>query len=90
VILGRSCGPSATSRKEAFSSFCRCSTPPGYQVVRPRDPGCGRWTGLVAGAEPSSELLSDLGGDAWRSPAMCGGEALGLNFFLCLVLGWFL
>jgi hypothetical protein len=49
--------------------------------VHPRDPGCGRWTGLVAGAEPSSELLSDLGGDALRSPATCGGEALGPDCF---------
>jgi hypothetical protein len=64
VILGRRCGPSSTSGMEAISIFCRCLTPPGYQVVRPRDPGCGRWTDLVVGGEPSSALLSDLGGDA--------------------------
>jgi hypothetical protein len=81
MILGRSCGPSATSGMEAISIYFRCSIPPGYQVVRPRDPGCGRWTGLVAGAEPSSELLFDLGGDAWRSPATCGGGALGPDCF---------
>jgi hypothetical protein len=83
VIFGRKGGPSSTSNAEASSeSSCRCSTLQRPQVVRPRW-CCGGWRlRFIVRAGPSSALPSDLDGDAWRSPAICGGGAKGLDCFL--------
>lgn len=83
VIFGRKGGPSSTSNAEASSeSSCRCSMLQRPQVVRPRWCCGGRRLRFIVGAGPSSALPSDLGGDAWRSLAICGGGAKGLDCFL--------
>jgi hypothetical protein len=68
VIFSRTSGPSSTSIAEACSLIHRrSSTPLGFQVVRPRNPRCGRWLDLFVGREPMSIPLSDPSEDAWRS-----------------------
>jgi hypothetical protein len=74
VIFGWNGGPSSTSVAEACTWIHRrSSTLLGSQVVRPRNPRSGRRLGFFVGRDPSSNLLSNLGGNAWRSPAAGGG-----------------
>jgi hypothetical protein len=83
MILGRKGGPISTSMAEAFSgASCWSSTLLHPQVVRPRWCGGGQRCRYIVGAGPTSELSSDLGGDAWRSPAICGGDARVLDCVL--------
>jgi hypothetical protein len=89
VIFGRYGGPSSTSIKEA-RILGRSSTLLGSQVVRPRNPRSGRRLGFFIGREPSSNLLSDFGGNAWRSPTTCGGVTPVLDCSFSLLIGCFL
>jgi hypothetical protein len=74
MILGRKGGPNSTSTAEAFSGAnCWSSALLHPQVVRPRWCGGDQRCWYFVGAGPTSKLSSDLGGDAWRSPAMNGG-----------------
>jgi hypothetical protein len=79
VTFGQKGGPSSTSMAEAYSSIHRwSSTLLGCQLVRPRNPGNGQRLGFIVGGEPSSMLLSELGGSAWSSPANGARGALVL------------
>jgi hypothetical protein len=83
MIFGRKGGPTSTSMMEAFSgASCWSSALLHPQVVRPRWCGGGQRCRYIVVAGPTSELSSDLGGDAWRSPAICGGDARVLDCVL--------
>jgi hypothetical protein len=74
MILGQKGGPNSSSMAEAFSgAACWISALLHPQVVRPRWCGGDQRCWYFVGAGPTSKLSSDLGGDAWRSPAMNGG-----------------
>jgi hypothetical protein len=78
VIIGRKGGPSSTSSSEASSRIgCRSSTLRRHQVVCPRWYRGGLQLWFIVGAEFPSALLSDLGGDALRSPTIRGGGTQG-------------
>jgi hypothetical protein len=75
MIFGRKGGPISTS-------MAALQRP---QVVRPRWCGGDQRCWHFVGAGPTSKLPSDLGGDAWRSPAIGGGDAMSLiAFFIFL------
>jgi hypothetical protein len=91
VIFGRYGDPISTSCVEALRILRQSSSHLGSQVVRPRHPRSGRWLDLSVGMESSSNLLSDLGGKALRSPVACGGGVpLSSIAFLFFCLGGFL
>jgi hypothetical protein len=71
---------------EALLVGCWSSTPLGSQVVRPRLSGGSQGLDLGAGEEHSSILRSELGGDAWSSPAVGGRDALGPDCFSHLLV----
>jgi hypothetical protein len=83
VIFGRCGGPISTSIMEAsLSSAAEARRSLATKWFRPRWLDDGRWQKICAGREPSSFLLQFLGGDARRTPAVGGGETLGLDCFL--------
>jgi hypothetical protein len=82
VIFGWYGGPSSTSMAVACLIHCQSSTQLGCQMVRPRCPRGGWWLDLFVGGEPTSNSLSDFGGDAWRSPAFGSGGTHVLDCFL--------
>jgi hypothetical protein len=84
VILGQHGGPTTTSMAEALSDGCWSSTLLGRQVVRPRLSGGSQGLVLDVGIERSSTLRSELGGDAWSSPAVRGGGCPGPDCFFYL------
>jgi hypothetical protein len=83
VIFGQQGDPYSKSSLEALWFICWSSTSLEGQVVRPRSSSCSHWLDLLAGVELSSVLLSELGGDAWSSPA-CGGR--GTEVLDCFLL----
>jgi hypothetical protein len=73
-----------TSNEEALLRIRHdSSTFPRHQVVRPRWLGDGQRQRFFAEREPSSNLLSFLSGDAWRTPVISGGDTQGPD---CLVV----
>jgi hypothetical protein len=83
VISGRYGGPNSTSFVEAsLSSAAEARRRLATKWFRPRWLDDGRLQEFCAGREPSSFLLSFLGGDAWRTPADGGGGTLVSDFFL--------
>jgi hypothetical protein len=85
VIYGRQGGPFSTSSLEALIGFfCWSSTGSFLQVVCPRSQLNGRRQESIAGVGLSSAQLSDLGGDALRSPAVGGGGTRALDCFSSL------
>jgi hypothetical protein len=81
TIWCRQGGAYSTSIAEALRFCCGSSTSQRHQVIRSRWLGDGRRQRIHAGREPSSCLLSILGGDAWRTPASSGGDTCGLDCF---------
>jgi hypothetical protein len=71
MIFGRKGGPISTS-------MAALQRP---QVVRPRWCGGDQRCWHFVGAGHTSKLPSDLGGDAWRSPAIGGGDTRVLDCF---------
>jgi hypothetical protein len=69
--------------EEALRICCGSSTSRVHQVVHPRWYGGGRGQRIFAGREPSSYLLLFLGGSAWRTPAVIGGDAQGVGVDFC-------
>jgi hypothetical protein len=69
---------------EALMVGCWSSTPLGSKVVRPRLSGGSQGLDLGAGQERSSIMRSELGGDAWSSPAVGGRGSLGPDSFFYL------
>jgi hypothetical protein len=83
VIFGRYGGPNLTSIVEAsLSSAAEARRRLATKWFRPRWLDDGRWQEICAGREPSSFLLSFLGGDAWRTPVVGGGGTLVSDCFL--------
>jgi hypothetical protein len=78
TIWSRQDGGSSTSNVEALRICSGSSTSRVHQVVRPRWYGDGRGQRNFAGREPSSCLLLFLGGNAWRTPAVIGGDTQGV------------
>jgi hypothetical protein len=82
AIFCRHGGDASTSDVEALLRIrLWSSTSLRHQVVRPRWLGGGQRLWFVAGRGFSSYLPLFLGGDALRTPAMCGGGTKGLDCF---------
>jgi hypothetical protein len=86
MIFGQDGGPSSTSMAEALLIDCWSSTLLEDQVVRPRPFSGSQGLDLVAGVECSSSLRSELGGNTWNSPALCGRGTTVLDCFFILFL----
>jgi hypothetical protein len=75
-------GMNSTSTVEAFHLRCGCSKLSGHEVI------CSPWLEsgpqrqINAGRRLPSNWPLFLGGDAWRTPAMCGGGTEGLDCFI--------
>jgi hypothetical protein len=83
AISCRHGGGISTSDEEAIiNSAAEARRHLATKWSRPRWLGDGRWQKDHAGREPTSCSLSILGGDAWRTPASCGG---GTQVLDCLV-----
>lgn len=75
----------STSMAEASFGTCRWgSAPLCSQVVRPRERFGDRWHAFLAGNVSPLSSVTDLDGDALRSPAMSGEDPLGLDCFFHL------
>jgi hypothetical protein len=82
AIFCRHGGKSSTSDAEALHRIRRRSSVPlRHQVVRPRWLGGDRRLWFFVGRGCSSSLPLILGGDAFRTPAICGGGTQGLDRF---------
>jgi hypothetical protein len=81
VILGQDGGPSSSSMAEALLISCWSSTLLDSQVVSPRPSSGSQGLDLVVGQDRSSLLRSELGGNAWSSPALGGRDAFRLDCF---------
>jgi hypothetical protein len=90
VILGQDGGPSSSSMAEALLISCWSSTLLDSQVVRPRPSSGSQGLDLVVGNGRSSLLRSELGGNAWGSPAFGGRGAFGLDCFFHFLVRVFL
>jgi hypothetical protein len=89
TIYCRQGGMNPTSIEEALRICCGSTTSHGHQVVRPRWYGDGRRQRTHAGREPPCYLLLFLGGSAWRTPAIIGGDTQGVDCFLFCISGVF-
>jgi hypothetical protein len=73
-------GVSATSGEEALlQSRGGCSKLPSGEMMRSPQLGGGPRRKIIAGRGLPSSWSLLLGGDAWRTPARCGGGARGLH-----------
>jgi hypothetical protein len=91
AILCRQGGMSTTSDAEANLRITRWSTTPlRHQVICPWWLGGGQRRWFFVGRGHSSILVLFLGGDAWRTPARSGGDALGFDCTLSFSVGCFL
>jgi hypothetical protein len=92
AILGRQGGPSSTSCVEALQRILsRSSSPSRSQVVCPRRrAGDRRQRCFFAGRGYSSYLPQVLGGDALRTPALCGRGTKGPDCTSFLYSGVFI
>jgi hypothetical protein len=87
MVLGQKGVLNLTSLSEALSIHRYSSTPLVDQVVCPRPSGSSQRTDLGVGGELSSNLLSELGGNASR--AFGGRGTLVLHFFYLFTSGVF-
>jgi hypothetical protein len=81
ATLCRQGGDIQTSTVEAFHLRCGCSKLPGHEVMRSPWLGSGPRRQINVGRGLPSSWPLFLGGNAWRTPAKCGGGTEGLDCF---------
>jgi hypothetical protein len=81
ATLCRQGGDIQTSTVEAFHLRCGCSKLPGHEVMRSPWLGSGPRRQINVGRGLPSSWPLFLGGNAWRTPAKCGGGTDGLDCF---------